>query len=58
MLIPNYVKTEWIDNGPAYNQDNFNNIENQLESLSKYERYRQKQIYLMGQKQYKLRTFT
>jgi hypothetical protein len=48
VLIPEYKKTEWIDNGPEYNQDNFNNFENQIKKLSKYDSYHQKQVYLMG----------
>lgn len=58
MLIPDYVKTVWEDGDTLYGEDNYNNIENQLEIVSHYEQYRQKQLYLMGQKQYKLRSFT
>ena len=35
MLISNYKKTEWIDNGPSYGQNEFNNIENGISNGSK-----------------------
>ena len=58
MLISDYKKTIWAEDGTAYGEKEFNNFENRIADLSHYAQYRQKQIYLMGQKQYKLRSFT
>ena len=58
MLISDYKKTIWAEDGTAYGEKEFNNFENRIADLSHYAQYRQKQTYLMGQKQYKLRSFT
>ena len=40
MLIPNYNKTTWIDEGPSYGEKEFNNIENEIELLNHYAIYK------------------